>query len=359
MKYIVYQTININNNKIYIGVHKTEDPNVFDGYLGCGVYINSPSSYMNPHTSFQYAVKKYGTKSFKRTIIKVFDTLEDAFKLERELVNYDFINRSDVYNSALGGQGGNQSFIKINQFSLDGKLIKKWNSIMEASEFIGVYHTAICRAYKYKGSCKGFLWSVEDTINISEYTVNQGTICYKYDGTTGKYLDMYNSLPETAKENNIDNLSMLQRAINGGYKLHGNYYSTKLLEEYNGKPKVSIKNKIIYIYDLNGTYLTELKTSSEIKQFFNINSTSSITTALRMNKPYREYQLSLTKESSLPPIQSKRNISKKVGRYSLGGELLETFSSITEALNKWGSGAARCAQGKQQQCKGYLFKIIS
>lgn len=34
MKYIVYQTINKINNKIYIGVHKTEDPDIFDGYLG-------------------------------------------------------------------------------------------------------------------------------------------------------------------------------------------------------------------------------------------------------------------------------------------------------------------------------------
>ena len=36
MKYIVYQTINVVNNKVYIGVHKTETPYIFDGYLGCG-----------------------------------------------------------------------------------------------------------------------------------------------------------------------------------------------------------------------------------------------------------------------------------------------------------------------------------
>ena len=35
MKYIVYQTINKINNKIYIEVHKTENPEVFDGYLEC------------------------------------------------------------------------------------------------------------------------------------------------------------------------------------------------------------------------------------------------------------------------------------------------------------------------------------
>lgn len=42
MKYIVYLTRNVKNNKIYIGVHKTENPDIFDGYIGCGVNIFLP-----------------------------------------------------------------------------------------------------------------------------------------------------------------------------------------------------------------------------------------------------------------------------------------------------------------------------
>lgn len=45
MKYIVYITINTKNNKLYIGVHSTEDPTLFDGYIGCGVNIFAPSTY--------------------------------------------------------------------------------------------------------------------------------------------------------------------------------------------------------------------------------------------------------------------------------------------------------------------------
>lgn len=156
MKYIVYQTTNIKNNKIYIGVHKTQNPDIFDGYIGCGIKLNNPSTYMNPTTPLQYAVKKYGTSSFKRVTLSVFDSCEEAFNLEKTLVNNDFINRKDTYNSKIGGLGGSSYSIKINQFDLKGNYLKTWNSIMEASEFYAVSDTAINNASKVKGSCKNF-----------------------------------------------------------------------------------------------------------------------------------------------------------------------------------------------------------
>lgn len=138
MKYIVYQTVNKINNKIYVGVHKTENPDIFDGYLGCGVIITSPSSYMDPYTPFQYAVKKYGPGSFIRTTLQVFDTAQEAFALERAIVNIDFIKRPNTYNAALGGGGGSQALVEVYQFDLNGAFIKKWDSIMEAAEFFGL-----------------------------------------------------------------------------------------------------------------------------------------------------------------------------------------------------------------------------
>ena len=160
MKYIVYQTTNIKNNKVYIGVHKTENPDIFDGYIGCGIKITNPSSYMNPITPLQYAVKKYGTSSFKRSILQIFDTIEEAFNLEKILVNQEFINRKDTYNAKIGGLGGSSYSTKINQFTLKGEYIKTWNSIIEASEFYKINGNHIGCVCKGKRKMAGkFRWA--------------------------------------------------------------------------------------------------------------------------------------------------------------------------------------------------------
>ncbi|UNA01940.1 major capsid protein [Vibrio phage PVA8] len=92
MYYIVYKTTNTINNKIYIGVHKTD--NLDDSYLGSGKHILN-------------AIQKYGSENFTREIIDIFNSYEDAFTLESELVTEDFVSRPDTYNQALGGDLGN------------------------------------------------------------------------------------------------------------------------------------------------------------------------------------------------------------------------------------------------------------
>jgi hypothetical protein len=51
-QYIVYETTNLVNNKIYIGVHKTSDYTKFDGYLGNGIYVTQPYTYQYAKTAF-------------------------------------------------------------------------------------------------------------------------------------------------------------------------------------------------------------------------------------------------------------------------------------------------------------------
>jgi len=91
MFYIIYETTNLINGKKYIGKHKTS--NLDDKYLGSGLYL-------------QNAIRKYGSESFQRNILFVFDNEFEMNIKERELVNRSLIDNNEYYNIALGGQGG-------------------------------------------------------------------------------------------------------------------------------------------------------------------------------------------------------------------------------------------------------------
>lgn len=354
-KYIVYQTTNLINNKIYIGVHITNNSEKFDGYLGCGVNINSPYFILHPKTPFQYAVKKYGTNAFKRTTLKVFNTKEEALKLEKELVDKDFIKRKDTYNIALGGNCGNYYF-PINQFDKQGNLIKKWDNMAEAAEALGVSHTSINNAKLNKGSCLGYLWSIYDTINIEEFSWSEGTNVYKYN-ENGELVQIFASLSEACHEIG-DKEKTIYRAIQSEIKRKGYYYSFKLVEQFVPR-KIFIKNLKLYIYDIEGNYLLTLNNGKEIQNYFNLTSYTNLKMAILQNKPFKGVQISLEKVEKMNKAELPKNISKKVGRYDLENNLIETFNSVRDAIKIWGQGVNKILNGRQKQTKGFVFKFIN
>lgn len=91
MYYTIYQTTNLINGKIYIGKHQTKDLN--DGYMGSGKYLKR-------------AITKYGAINFCKKILFSFSSEKEMDDKEHELVNEEFLTRSDVYNICIGGQGG-------------------------------------------------------------------------------------------------------------------------------------------------------------------------------------------------------------------------------------------------------------
>lgn len=90
MKHIVYKITNNLNSKIYIGVHSTEDVN--DSYMGSGVNIKK-------------SIAKHGVENFSKDILFIFDSYDEMLAKEAELVDEEFVLRTDTYNAALGGLG--------------------------------------------------------------------------------------------------------------------------------------------------------------------------------------------------------------------------------------------------------------
>ena len=89
-KWILYETRNLINGRIYVGVHRGTNG---DGYLGSG-------------KALKHAIKLYGNRSFERRDLASFEDESAAYESEQFIVNERFCKCEDTYNVALGGNGG-------------------------------------------------------------------------------------------------------------------------------------------------------------------------------------------------------------------------------------------------------------
>ena len=126
MIWIVYKTTCKINNKIYVGVHKTETDTVFDGYYGNGIQLpRHTTNINNPKFPFHFAFKKYGKDQFYRETLAAFSNAKDAYAFEASIVTPEFVNREDTYNVTTGGGRTHPYKGCIYQFDCRGKLIKQ------------------------------------------------------------------------------------------------------------------------------------------------------------------------------------------------------------------------------------------
>lgn len=90
MAIYTYRIINTINSKYYIGVHRGE---LDDDYLGSG-------------TAIKNAVRAHGRHNFKKEVLKIHDTIEEAWDYERSLVTDEVVQDPNSYNMHRGGHGG-------------------------------------------------------------------------------------------------------------------------------------------------------------------------------------------------------------------------------------------------------------
>lgn len=84
-----YKITNVDNGNYYYGVHNTDNLN--DGYMGSGKVLRQ-------------AYKKHGIDKFRKEIIKFFDTMDEAFEYEHEIVNEETLKDPKCYNVQIGGK---------------------------------------------------------------------------------------------------------------------------------------------------------------------------------------------------------------------------------------------------------------
>lgn len=270
-KYIVYKTTNLINNKIYIGVHRT-DIDRADPYIGCGIYSDKciKKKYL-----FHKAVAKYGYKNFKReTLFEYPDTEEgklQAYKKEAELVNREFLKRKDVYNSCLGGKVPSSVWERsVVQYDLQGNFIKVWNSISEATEIAPSQSISECCINKTYS--KNWQWRYYDgnTDNIEPAKLVTKVV-YQFD-LQGNFIAYYKSASEAERITGVDHRSISMCCNNIRSHGSGFYWSFKKRFEY--KPKHSNTPIPVACYTDDGTFIKSFDSIAEGARYYNLEKSS-------------------------------------------------------------------------------------
>ena len=115
--HLIYMIVNKINNKIYIGKHSTNNP--YDNYMGSGIAIHA-------------AINKYGECNFEKVVIDCLTTEDEAYIKESEIVDENFVKRSDTYNMKCGGEGfgsgENNPMHNVHRYGKDNPFFNKKHS---------------------------------------------------------------------------------------------------------------------------------------------------------------------------------------------------------------------------------------
>lgn len=363
MKYIVYQTTNLINNKIYIGVHMTEDPTVWDFYLGDGCFANRPSSYLNKTQPFPRALVKYGVNNFKRETLSTFDTEKEALKLEALLVNEEFIKRTDTYNITLGGGKPPINYNIVYQYNLDGDLIKTWESVQSIVKYYGCHKDQIGDCVREKRSFKESFWSKEkfNKLNISEYRISESvTTKVKVYDKDRNLLKCFDSVVEAAQYYNEDKL-LISSAMFEKCMLHNRYYlnyyeDVSILDR---ELNHTVKTKV-YQYDaITGEYIQSFDSIKEASLAAGYKSLSGLSRPIKEKKIAKGYRWSYYQVPNILKVNliEVPDKPKKIEQLDLEGNSIKIWD-IDECRKQYPNCIKVC-RGTRNKAYGYVWKYIS
>lgn len=131
--------------------------------------------------------------------------------------------------------------------------------------------------------------------------------------------------------------------------------------------------KEVHMYDIHGDYIRSFETVTEANKFLTPDAKTGGHISRNIRKGYltKGYQFSYEKlpfmkeyeKRKIERSEAYKNMlrirqSKPVGRYSMEGELLETYPSLKAARLAGYTNAQAVIEKRRNHCKGFKFKYI-
>lgn len=288
---LIYCIKNLVNNKVYIGLTKR-------GLL-CRKKQHLEELRRNKHsnTYLQLSFNKYGEDTFEFSLIKELEETEDIEEWERYFIqHYSSHIRAYGYNLTTGGSKcfkystettekkvKSSKKIKVGQYSLEGNLIKVFDSIKDASRELDIEDTDIHRCCKRNGRRNDFLFSKTLLSKIPPYNKQTGYYnskkVYEYDANNN-LIAKYRNTIELAEKTGISS-DTITSACRRETICFGKYY------RYSDSAKIQKRkraNKVFNGYDEKGVKISIYNSCSELASFLNVSS-SNLKRYLEKNNP--------------------------------------------------------------------------
>lgn len=272
---IIYKIENKITHCIYIG--QTTHPKGFNGryyHRGIGIerVYNDLASRRNREEQYNRhllrSIEKCGFDAF--VVDEVFDTALTANELNEKETYYikKFDSYKNGYNMSFGGDstsGYNKPSGKdcpnskrVCQISLDGKLIKIWDSATEASNELGVCPSSLSNVCHHKKARKGgdsaktaggYVWVFEkDYDSREDYSVNRprqnmghGAKAVVLLSGGGNIIQEFYSINETSRQLGIDVETVRQTCL---HKFKKPTYNLMYKSEYIEEQRLSEKGYV-------------------------------------------------------------------------------------------------------------------
>ena len=132
--------------------------------------------------------------------------------------------------------------------------------------------------------------------------------------------------------------------------------------------------KEVHMYNIHGEYIRSFETVTEANKYLHPNATTSghISRSIKHGQLIdKQYQFSYEKLPYMKEYEKKKiersdeyremlriRQSKPVGRYSIDGELIETFPSLKSCRLAGYTNAQAVIENRRKHCKGYVFKYL-
>lgn len=254
--------------------------------------------YYKTNSLFGKAILEYGWDNFEYSILEETEDEFEASKLEKYYI--ELFNTTDSNFGYNMNKGGCVPTVKsIIQYDKNGNKIAKYKSVKEAEEITGISDSLIIDACNCKNkTAGGFVW--------------------RYEG----------------REENLD---------------------TFHITPFSGERRVTQK-------DLSGKVITVFDSAKEAELKTGASRSKICMCCKGLRKTAGGYRWEYTDGFGLKDIYNpKPSKIKRVGQFDLSDNLIDEFSSISDAHRRTNISASmisQCCRGKRKIACGYIWKFL-